>query len=59
MRSNWSTASAHQINESGSHVAPEVEEHGAVLWAAEIWDELVTEGRIYTDLEEERGFLVS
>ena len=37
---------------TGSHVAPEVEEHEAVLWTAEIRDGLVAEWRIYTDLED-------
>ena len=37
---------------TGSHVAPDVEEHEAVLWTAEIRDGLVAEWRIYTDLED-------
>jgi ketosteroid isomerase-like protein len=37
---------------TGSHVSPEVEEHEAVLWTAEIRDGLVAEWRIYSDIEE-------
>ena len=39
---------------TGSHVQPEVEEHETVLWTAEIRGGLVSEWRIYTDIEEAR-----
>ncbi len=39
---------------TGSHVPPEVEEHETVLWTTEIRDGLVSEWRIYTDIEEAR-----
>ena len=37
---------------TGSHVPPEVEEKETVLWTAEIRDSLVSEWRIYSDIEE-------
>jgi len=39
---------------TGSHIPPEVEEHETVLWTAEIRGELVSEWRIYTDIEKAR-----
>ncbi|MGC1121576.1 MAG: nuclear transport factor 2 family protein [Candidatus Methanofastidiosia archaeon] len=37
---------------SGSHVPPDVEAEETVLWTAEIRNGLVSEWRIYTDIEE-------
>ena len=37
---------------TGSHVPPEVEEKETVLWTAEIQDSLVSEWRLYSDIEE-------
>jgi hypothetical protein len=37
---------------TGSHVPPEVEEKETVLWTAEIRDGLVSEWRIYSNIEE-------
>jgi hypothetical protein len=37
---------------TGSHVPPEVEEKEIVLWTAEIRDGLVSEWRIYSNIEE-------
>jgi hypothetical protein len=39
---------------TGSHIPPEVEEHETILWTAEIRGGLVSEWRIYTDIEEAR-----
>jgi hypothetical protein len=39
---------------TGSHVPPEVEEKETVLWTAEIRDNLVSEWRIYSNIEEAR-----
>ena len=36
---------------TGSHVPPEIEEKGTVLWTAEVRDGLVSEWRIYSDEE--------
>jgi ketosteroid isomerase-like protein len=36
---------------TGSHLPPEVEKKETVLWTAEIRDGLVTEWRIYSDIE--------
>jgi hypothetical protein len=37
---------------TGSHVPPEVEKKETVLWTAEIRDNLVSEWRIYSNIEE-------
>ena len=37
---------------TGSHIPPEVEEKETVLWTAEIRNGLVSEWRIYSDIEE-------
>jgi hypothetical protein len=39
---------------SGSHIPPDVEAEETVLWTAEIENGLVSEWRIYTDVEEAR-----
>jgi ketosteroid isomerase-like protein len=36
---------------AGSHVPPEIEEREILVWTAEVRDGLITEWRIYSDLE--------
>ncbi|MGD8967516.1 MAG: nuclear transport factor 2 family protein [Anaerolineae bacterium] len=36
---------------TGSHVPPEIEERETLVWTAEVRDGLITEWRIYSDLE--------